>query len=187
MIKETKTAVVSARLYPGTKRKLVASGYSAADVIEWFVHEYYSSKSAKKLKIRKEIIEQTIADLQKETELNMKKIKELELELSQLDTSKDIPEDDDSCNTDNVNIDDEIQLPQIIIEGISIAHNAYHRKKEKEWYNNIDEFMEENKEFMTNIWGNYAKNMDFEEFKGLVRERVEDDVYENSKHLRANP
>lgn len=36
-----KEAVVSARVHSVTKEKLAATGYNAADAIEWFVKKYY--------------------------------------------------------------------------------------------------------------------------------------------------
>ena len=179
MIKETKSAVVSARLYESTKKKLDASGYNAAEAIEWFVHEYYSSKSAKKLQIRKDILTQNLEDLQKDNEAIMKKIHEIELELSELDTS--------NVDVENVNIEPVIHLPSLIIEGISIVQNAYNRKKEREPLNDIADFMNQNQEFMTTIWAKHAKKMDFDDFCELVREHVEEGVYDKSKQLRANP
>lgn len=177
--KETKTAVVSARLYESTKKKLAASGYTAADAIEWFVQEYYSSKSAKKLKIRKDILTQNLESLQKDNEEIMKKIHEIEEELSQLDTGDNVDID--------VNIEPVIHLPSLIIEGISTVQNAYNRKKERQPLNDIGDFMNQNQEFMTTIWHKHAKKMDFDEFCDLVREHVEDNDYNNRKHLRANP
>ena len=47
MIKSPKDAVVSARLHHRTKEKLVKSGYTPAEAIEWFVHVYYENNPQK--------------------------------------------------------------------------------------------------------------------------------------------
>ena len=175
--KETKTAVVSARLYESTKRKLDASGYTAAEAIKWFVDEYYSSKSAKKLKIKRDILTQNLESLQKDNEMITKEIRRIEFELSQLDVSEN--------NVDiDVNIDECLHLPSIVIEGISTVQNAYNRKKEHEPLNDIEDFMNQNQEFMISIWDKHGKPMDFDNFCDLVREHVEDNVYNVSKQLR---
>ena len=77
--------MVTARVHPSIKKKLVLSGYTARQAIEYFVHEYYSENPERELEIQKDLLyvklnelEKCKADIQSEIDNIKGHLKELE-------------------------------------------------------------------------------------------------------------
>ena len=52
-----KTEIVSARLHTDTKEKLIATGYNAAEAIEWFVYHFFSNNPEMKESIERDLLQ----------------------------------------------------------------------------------------------------------------------------------
>lgn len=77
--------MVTARVHPSIKKKLVLSGYTARQAIEYFVHEYYSKNPERELEIQKDLLyvklnemENCKSDIQSEIDNIKEQLKQLE-------------------------------------------------------------------------------------------------------------
>ena len=126
MIKSPKDAVVSARLHHRTKEKLVKSGYTPAEAIEWFVHVYYENNPQKRIKIKRDMIHIRLNSLKKiECDVQVE-IEALERQLDSLSDCSDIEEE--SCVIEDEGEDE--GYPVEIQEAIELVQGAFDTKRD---------------------------------------------------------
>ena len=179
-MKMTKGAQVTARLHESTKHKLSKTGYNAAQAIEWFVNEYYSTHPRKQLEIKQAL---------EEIELNKLKKAECEIQLEIEHKEKVIegliheqgkyPEvkDDQLSFVEEIPVE-EHSLSDGELEAIERIKPIWDSKKELMVGKHDDEvevfgaFMSLHGDLIYNIHKECCKNLSFKDFKALLLEEV---------------
>jgi len=169
-MKFKKDAVVSARLHESTKDKLYKTGYNAADAIEWFVHEWYNNNPKRKIAIKKDILEIQLANWKKVECDAQIEIEALEKQIEELIVNE--PEDIDPVPY----IED--VLPDNLQEAIDRIKPVYDDKKDMLVGKNttpeeaLNLFINNNGDFVMNVYNSLAKTLNWKEFRELLLSEV---------------
>ena len=171
-MKFKKEAVVSARLHESTKQKLIKTGYNPADAIEWFVHEWYNNNPQKRISIKKDLLE-----IQLE---NWKQVEcEAQLEIEALEKQLEKLISDSDFDVDQVDVvDDSPMLPLNLQNVVDRIKPVYDGKKDLIVGKNttpdeaLDIFITQNGDFVSNVYMEFCKGLDWGEFKELLLEMV---------------
>lgn len=169
-MKFKKEEQVGARLHASTKAKLQNTGYNAAEAIEWFVHEWYSTHPKRKVQIQRDLLEIKLNNL-KEMECEIQtEIGVIERQLEELG-----PAPSPEVNVKQV---PEVKLPDAVWEGLERISVVYDNKKDLLVGRNtppedaLNLFINQYGDFVKNVYSEFGKGLKWKEFKDLLLSEV---------------
>lgn len=170
-MKFKKEEQVGARLHASTKAKLQNTGYNAAEAIEWFVHEWYSTHPKRKVQIQRDLLEIKLNNL-KEMECEIQtEIGVIERQLEELGPAP-------SPADVNVKQVPEVKLPDAVWEGLERISVVYDNKKDLLVGKNtppedaLNLFINQYGDFVKNVYSEFGKGLKWKEFKDLLLSEV---------------
>lgn len=179
----TKDARLYARVHESTKEKLKATGYNAAEAIEWFVHEFYSSNPKRNAKMKYDLLSYRLDKLKKvecetqvDIEVTEKKLSELVdnnpglLDENLMDQVTDVVE--------YVDVNENVALPDKHQEAINRIKPVFDEKRDDLWNyslsdnENIDIFINLHQDMCLIAFNDCCKDLGWKGFKKLLVEEL---------------
>ena len=165
--------MITARVHPSIKKKLIASGYTGRQAIEYFVRDYYNANPRKRVEVKRQILENDLETL-KQQEC------EIQLEIQHKEQLIDKLVVGSVTGVDDVNEKEELvyDLPPKVQMGVNIIQSAFNRKKEWEVSasltdeENISNFIKKYDEFVVSTYDDYAKELSWKEFKDILLSEI---------------
>ncbi len=161
--------MVTARVHPSTKKKLVASGYTGRQAIEYFVRDYYSANPRKRIEVKKQILANDIEELKRQE-------CEVQLEIEHKEALLDKLTVGEVTGADDVDEQEPLvyDLPADVQRGVNIVQKVLSRKRGlygssvESAEEGLTRFIEENREFVVSTFDDYASGLSWEEFRGIL-------------------